>query len=617
MSQKQREHRLTLLGPQLPQPRNPSSSQQAEELNLEANSQSNNANLTAQRSVPEQSTLDIITTTMDLINPKDGETPFVTLMIKRYNTSIPPNFNSAKRLEDYNGFLLNHNQKLRYYCNECQQLFSGQASNMRRHFLSHQAKPVQFGKQNYNALLFLMYKKYFPASLCDDEDFRIATFSQFDGSKTFSTNIDSIITLIKNHIQERIKNKICVFVMDEWKSMEYKFLAILCRTELTTFLLGITSPDELSHTGIVLEERVNAIKEEYLQTDQIIAAITDAGPNMKKCVNLLGFNWFYCNCHLLQNAVKHSIAMMEIFSHFHKRINKIKTAFMNHGKITDYPNGIPHLETYSETRWLSISKSVRSLLHNREFVVNVQQFIDHKNFVPFSEAEFTILDLLSPDLNSIEEINCELEKDDYNAVFCAFQNLMTIAYDVSNSLYSKGFVDESIQLQNEILERLLDNQFTLETLIKSALLNPNINFDDLLPEDENFILLKNLATRLKSEFESIPATIQYDFTTSNISKRGSKRSTEELPEYRKYLIYATAFYGAPLQFWERYQHDLPVLYGHVQALQIISPSSAVVERVFSKCKYAVTSEFGASKIETIEKRIFLMTNIDHFRDALN
>jgi hypothetical protein len=203
-----------------------------------------------------------------------------------------------------------------------------------------------------------MYKRYFHASLCDDEDFRLATFSQFDGSKTFSANIDSNIALINKYVRDRINNRSCVYVMDEWKSMDYKFLAILCRTELETFLLGITSPDELSHTGKVLAERVKVIKEEYLQIDQIIAAITDAGPNIKNCAKLLEFNWFYCNCHLLQNVVKNSIATMEIFSHFHERINKIKTAFMNHGKNSDYPNGIPHLETYSETRWLSISKSV-------------------------------------------------------------------------------------------------------------------------------------------------------------------------------------------------------------------------------------------------------------------
>jgi hypothetical protein len=56
MSQKLCEHRLTQLVPHSPQPRNPSSSQPADELNSESHLHSNSAQLTAQRSVPEQST---------------------------------------------------------------------------------------------------------------------------------------------------------------------------------------------------------------------------------------------------------------------------------------------------------------------------------------------------------------------------------------------------------------------------------------------------------------------------------------------------------------------------------------------------------------------------------
>lgn len=198
--------------------------------------------------------------------------------------------------------------------------------------------------------------------------------------------------------------------------------------------------------------------------------------------------------------------------------------------------------------------------------MNVQQFIEHQSFVPFSKDEFAVLEMLSPDLITIKEIYCEHERDDYNALFYAFQNLITIAFDVSKSLFLKGFVDISIELQNEILIRLLDNQFTLETLIKAALLNPSINFDELIPEDENFNQFKYIPNSLISEFESIPVTVLYDATMQNISKRGSKRSTEELPEYKQYHIYATAFYGTPLQFWERYEQELPVLYGYVKVL---------------------------------------------------
>jgi hypothetical protein len=227
---------------------------------------------------------------------------------------------------------------------------------------------------------------------------------------------------------------------------------------------------------------------------------------------------------------------------------------------------------------------------------------------------------LSPILQNLEQIYLDLEQQSPNTIFGALSCLLTAAFNLSAELESLGYQNEAQILQHYIMTHLDENKYMIVTLIKAAMLNPALRFEDLLTITSSYEFVGTIANDLETEFVALIQPRGPQSEENNLVRRfqkiGQKYETRNLNEWQLFMAKKESFNGLPLDFWETNQILFPTFYPLVKEIATIPPTSTDVERFFSKCKYALTPELGASSTETIERRLFLMGNSEMMRALL-
>jgi hypothetical protein len=197
------------------------------------------------------------------------------------------------------------------------------------------------------------------------------------------------------------------------------------------------------------------------------------------------------------------------------------------------------------------------------------------------------------------------------AIFDGLKILSTIALKYSLQFEFIGMNDVGITLSREIYKRLYKYEYAFRILIKAALLNPIVNIEEVVPFEKH-PLIEEVKSEIRRELP-----LRRIIENQRKVKFGEKQSIEYSNEFDEFFGSPFGQYKNAIEFWLGNTTNFPNLSKIALDLSLIPTSSATVERLFSRCRCAISYNQSNSNLETINNKIMLMYNEEWTEKVVN
>ena len=506
------------------------------------------------------------------------------------------------------------------FCKKCSTFLCRDYSTISNHCLRKHRKKDEIEKfTQKNILKFVILNNQY-LSIVENSDFKALFPFEIISKKKISDILNIFYDEVKSKIKKELaKHDYMTIYFDEWSKFQHNFLGITVSTSNSIFLLDLIVPDDIERTREVISHYIQLTLNYYQISTKISFQCSDCGSNvLSVCQDI---DWFPCCNHILNRCIYDCLEFIPKANELAIRLSslrysqKFKRYLLLHSlKFTSFPN-------YCPTRWYSLADLFSRAKDCREIIEGFQKYLSKngknslKKGVEFLTLnDFCLIDAFSEFFNGIKYSMMDLEKDSPESIFWAMSNIATIYFNHCDILVSYGFEDAAKAFREGFIKRCIkyEKHHFLFNLLIGGFLNPHINFQQiLLPEEDLPNEYKNLETKFMNYLQFIaPGAFQRINNLNNRTfvRRGQTVEIGYQNEIEKLKTLNKGDESDLIKWWELNMNKMPVLYDIVKKMVTLRPTSASIERVFSKGKYLLDDFTGAMEKENMAKRIFLYCN---------
>lgn len=514
------------------------------------------------------------------------------------------------------------NTWVKTFCKRCSKFLCNDYSTISNHCLrKHKNETYEkFAKKGILKFIFLN-NQYM--SIVENKYFK--NLFEFD---IFSRrSIFNYLSLLKNKVRDLLEEELSKYehitiYFDEWSKFQHNFLGVTASTYDKIFLLELLVPDDIERTKEVISSHVNLTLNNYNISTKITFQCTDCGSNVLNLIE--NVEWFPCCNHILNRCIDDLLEFLPKAKDLALNLSSLRYSqkfkrflLLHSDNFTAFPN-------YCVTRWYSLADIFKRAQECRVIIENYQKYLIHigkkslkKGIEFFTLNDFCLISVFSDFFNDVKYIMMDIEKDDADAIFWAQSNIMTIYFDLCDQLIRHGFQEAAIAFRQGLINRCIKyhKHHFLFNLLIGGFLNPFINFQQILfPEEDLPKEYKNLENQFMDYLQTL-APDAFRRETNNTYDRHFLRRGESyfaepqnMNEIEKLRVTNIGERSNIVQWWEFKKNEMPALYKIAKRFCALRPSSASIERIFSKGKYLLDDYTGAMTKENMAKRIYLYCN---------
>jgi hypothetical protein len=295
------------------------------------------------------------------------------------------------------------------------------------------------------------------------------------------------VVALREIIRQQVRGKYVAIIFDEWSRFGRGFLGVMVATDTMIALLELAAPHELSMNGRAIIGTVWRVLEEYgITREQVVAAVTDCAPVMKRGLREAKIPAVSCNAHVVVKAFEYALksdetapllslaARAEMLHHNHR----FGTFLQECPQL-----GLCNIKPFSEIRWNDMSSRPRSQ-GSRICEASTGSR-------PMGRITFRCLprSLISTDVRRFRWSRCEVRLQPLrkrsiptrnDEIFRALLLVVEVAEDVSAALVDAGFPEAGVELKRQVYSREVKFPESLMIIAKAALLNPNLVVPQIL-----------------------------------------------------------------------------------------------------------------------------------------
>ena len=515
--------------------------------------------------------------------------------------------------------------KEQFFCTECKKILSNSGGNAAKHIKIHNDKSIIISliKNISSSLIDFIYSTAQPLSIILSDPFR-KIIDLFDTGFIPSENwLNNSIREDEKNFEEIILQKLNTESMitigfDEWTHQQKRYLAIVGYCSTYNILLSFKEPNNMKRTSEVLSKEIDDVLHKYNIRNKIFCVTSDAASVCRKTANIMNFNWYPCICHVLQrislNTLKHIEGLNEILqkaNHYHDDCQYLSFPFSSKNiKISKYTNTI----------WLSIRKTIYSIIQAKQQIHEYQCFITEYENKKISDAlfgvkkssfftnnDFKFCYYILPILDEFDKSLRSFQEDSTNSIFYELQNLIQAYNDIQHVILQSPFYSIEPHFSQEFKKRLEKGKdFMMPLLVAAAILNPTIDIDLLLGHEfQNYKESgMDMITRL-AKIEPSFEVMDSNPLDGKIGKRKIKVSFNEIESFLNHIeYYALAEEENIITFWEHHKNKYPKLYDLYKIFSQLPTSTGFIERIFSQIKFMVGDKrynLDPNKLEFLAK----------------
>ena len=499
--------------------------------------------------------------------------------------------------------------KERFFCVECMKILSNSGGNSSKHIKLHvnKSKKNSLMKQTSSALRNFIYSTAQPLSIIKSNALRriieLACPEFIPSENWLNVCIEKDKKDLDKIFLERLGSESLIAIgFDEWTHQQKRYLAIVGYCSTYNILLSLKEPNDVKRTSEVLSEEIKRVLQKYSIENKIFCSISDAASVCKKTAKILQLKWYPCICHVLQRVLLAFIKQIDCFDEILQKANYYHddcqylsfSPSSNKFKIAKYTN----------TRWLSVRKTISSILTARQQINEYQYYIteehDNRNISKeiynikkssfFTNNDFKFCNDVLPILDEFDKALRYFQDDSTNSIFFELQNLIQCYNDIQRAILNSPFFSIEPQFSHEFNSRLEKYQdFLMPLLVAAAILNPMIDIDLLLGNE--FSKYKDCGIEMIKTVGKIEPTYDVDLninTGGRIGKRLMKVHFNEIDSYLHFLKYCPIDENENLDdFWESKKNSYPKLYQLFKTFSLLPTSTGFIERVFSQIKFMI------------------------------
>lgn len=507
---------------------------------------------------------------------------------------------------------------LQYYCTSCKEVLSFDLSNVRKHLNNKHSKSEQTKHMRAIAAETYLFLRYRPLSEAEDELFLAAIGDiPLPGRKALRSQLDRYYEEMTVRLTDKLSSGPGFsLVLDEWTHYGIKFLGLVAITIDSIYLLSLTNPFDLNRTAAVIKSEFENRLNELNVRDQVIIGVSDCAASMRKAVTSSGLKWFPCACHIINSAFKELCQFFPVIATLESRVNTLRDTNTFRQFLRQQEAPLTTICSYSPTRWLSLSQTLSDIISLEGYIKLYQNTVTIQNkhlypesFSPFTPADFIEIQSIAPIVSQISRLVAQLEEEDCNAIFYALEKLMVIQEDITQSMIHEGFVEQAAKLKNGIKSRLLkyNRESYLNLLVAATILNPCLDVEQVLPPDMHYLIndaMDWIREQLPRDRSAAPPPAVSSIPNLTRGRINIIARSADMDDLDRYMMMKRRPTCTSFDCF----HSLPDLERLVKKLKTIPPSSSSVERCFSRARSVLPYKMGASKPDTINKRMVLYLN---------
>ena len=413
--------------------------------------------------------------------------------------------------------------------------------------------------------------------------------------------------------------------VDEWSDLtKRRFLGLTARClhdgKIQTFFLSLTKIEAIHLNGRELNNIFNMALEKYSLNEKVMAAVSDNCNLMQNSFSYSNILRLPCACHLMNLLLKAFIRPSEnLIQEITSACRCLKTSVCYTALKDDFNE--PKLQSYTEIRWVSLYKSIKSIQKSRDSI-ETYYLVEEHNEKPvkfkFTQKHWDFMDRIIPVLKVYKQAVKILEGDSFGMISLVLSSFNKIKVTIEN-LPNKYFHENILSFKNEYTKIMNEYDDQIHPLYDAAaLLNPFITKENIRI-NAGIKYIESHMLKLGWEAEQVKTS-----QNKTISFLSSQSQVNSSPALTKGPVHKLLELGvlipdigeneslgvALLKFWkERLDGKIdPELAKVAIGILNIYCTSCTAERFFSTAGRVVTRDRIKLMADVVESQTIIMAN---------
>ena len=279
-----------------------------------------------------------------------------------------------------------------FYCLKCCTELQGHSENIKRHLETkkHKCHIEKLLPTEVNQLTIAWFTSHQISFNAMADSLIHILIPSLSSLPVFKELIAQSAAIIQVEIKKKLSEAEFVSIAsDGWRTKESRKLGIAFHAtdntgETRTFFAALRDPPQNTLGSNEISQIISDVIGEYeIETEKLIAFVSDSASDMAATANNLNLPWDRCFCHILSNIIEESLLLLpERFDKIHNNIVSLKKAarwveYFNHIYKVEHPEfkNYTNITTSVPTRWGTRLQEVLSIL---KFQDPIESFYQHE-----------------------------------------------------------------------------------------------------------------------------------------------------------------------------------------------------------------------------------------------